>query len=82
MDNRTILHDGCSNWNYEIVMRIVNEFNGDITKPDKNGITPVHMAILNNHIDMIECLIAGSDFQHFGVPTGGALEPGFLKILL
>ena len=44
-------------------MRIVNEFNGDITKPDKNGITPVHMAILNNHIDMIECLIAGWDFH-------------------
>ena len=64
MDNRTVLHDGCSNWNYEIVMRIVNEFNGDITKPDKNGITPVHMAILNNHIDMIECLIAGWDFHY------------------
>ena len=64
MDNRTVLHDGCSNWNYEIVMRIVNEFNGDITKPDKNGITPVHMAILNNHIDMIECLIAGLDFHY------------------
>ena len=71
MDNRTVLHDACSNWNYEIVLRIVNDFNGDVTKVDKNGITPVHMAILNNHIDMIECLIAGHRFSlqelHFGI---------------
>ena len=60
------MHDACVNWNFEAASRLIQDFNADMTKADKNGIIPAHKAIQSNHVDMIECLIAGIQIKLIG----------------
>ena len=64
-----MVHDAARCWDVELMQRLVDEHGADLNLMTNTGVTPLHTAVMGNHIDMVNHFVTDCE-QEINQPVG------------
>ena len=64
-----MVHDAARCWDVELMQRLVDEHGADLNLMTNKGVTPLHTAVMGNHIDMVNHFVTDCE-QEINQPVG------------
>ena len=68
-DGMSLVHDAARCWDVELMQRLVDEHGADLNMMTNKGVTPLHAAVMGNHIDMVNYFVTDCG-QEINQPVG------------
>ena len=68
-DGMSLVHDPARCWDVELMQRLVDEHGADLNMMTNKGVTPLHAAVMGNHIDMVNYFVTDCG-QEINQPVG------------